>query len=100
NTAVEHLIHAISTHENRASYDVELMRVREDSSMVLKQVYFIGNHSDLGWECEYGGLVDIPLAWMLQQLQDCAGLKFDEDELQKRFPSMKAPPSVIVPHGH
>ncbi|KAI9662571.1 MAG: hypothetical protein M1821_008738 [Bathelium mastoideum] len=89
NSCVDCFFHAIAIHETRAPYRIEPMYVREDSpEKVIKQVYFIGSHADMGREPEYGGLVNIPLAWMLQQLSDHVGFKFDEGALEHRFPGM------------
>ena len=68
------------------------MHVRNGDTRNLRQVYFPGTHSDLVWENEQGGVVDIPLAWMIEQLHTHAGLRFKRDVLRQRFPRMNQEP--------
>jgi hypothetical protein len=86
------MIHAISLHETRAPFTPTLMHVRVGDARNLKQVYFPGIHSDLVWENEQGGVVDIPLAWMIDQLHTHVGLRFKRDVLVQRFPRMSQQP--------
>jgi hypothetical protein len=73
------------------------MHLRHGDTRNLKQVYFPGNHSDLVWENEQGGVVDIPLSWMIEQLHTHIGLRFKRDVLVQRFPRMNQQP---VPLGN
>ena len=68
------------------------MHVRTGDKRNLKQVYFPGTHSDLVWDNEQGGVVDIPLAWIIEQLHTHADLRFKRDVLAQRFPRMSQEP--------
>ncbi|KAF2461969.1 hypothetical protein BDY21DRAFT_375870 [Lineolata rhizophorae] len=80
------IFHALALHDPRKPFAPTLMHVPEGDDRVLKQVWFPGSHGNLGWEDVQGGLVDIPLAWMLQQLQWSVGLEFNQERLARRFP--------------
>jgi hypothetical protein len=70
----KHIRHAVSIHERRLKFKPALFRydgdVAEDKD--LKEVWFCGNHSDVGGG--YGGngsehlLSDTPLAWMIDEV--------------------------------
>ncbi|KAK4652267.1 hypothetical protein QC762_0101240 [Podospora pseudocomata] len=78
--------HALSLHETRAPYMPTLMLGHD-----VHQVYFPGNHSDLGWIDEVEGLVLAPLAWMIGRLNTHLGVRFDENKLSNRFPNYSQP---------
>ncbi|KAK0659139.1 hypothetical protein QBC41DRAFT_351258 [Cercophora samala] len=78
--------HALALHETRAPYMPTLMQGRN-----VHQVYFPGNHSDLGWIDEAEGLVLAPFAWMIGQLSTHLGVRFDEDKLSNWFPNYNQP---------
>lgn len=70
----KHIRHAVSIHERRLKFRPALFRydgdVAEDRD--IKEVWFCGNHSDVGGG--YGGngtkhlLSDTPLAWMIDEV--------------------------------
>jgi hypothetical protein len=94
-TDVKHIIHAIALHEHRGPYKETMMHIPVTDHRNLKQVWFLGAHGDLGWENPEGGIHDIPLAWMLQQLQDTCALQYDENKLAVRFPRMNKEATTI-----
>ncbi|KAK4228592.1 hypothetical protein QBC38DRAFT_151232 [Podospora fimiseda] len=79
--------HCLALHESRSPYTPTLMRGHS-----AHQVYFPGNHSNLGWiddtACQ---LVHAPLAWMVQQLHTHLNISFDQDKLAARFPAYSSP---------
>ncbi|KAH8798392.1 hypothetical protein DL96DRAFT_1688152 [Flagelloscypha sp. PMI_526] len=65
-------LHALAFHESRAAYLPILWRVPDTGlkpHQVLKQVWFSGDHSDIGGGWERHELGDISLAWMVGELQ-------------------------------
>lgn len=67
------------------------MCLPEDSTTRLAQVWFNGSHRDLGKEHRHGGgLVDIPLAWMIDMLAS-VGVECDQTRLENRFPGYHRP---------
>ncbi|KAK4177080.1 hypothetical protein QBC36DRAFT_372484 [Triangularia setosa] len=83
---VDFSFHAVSLHETRGPYTPTLMR-----GTGVHQVYFPGNHSNLGWIDEAEELVLAPFAWMIGQLSTHLHIRFDENELIKRFPNYNQP---------
>jgi hypothetical protein len=87
-TEVRHIFQAISIHESRATYHEQVAQQQSSvSNQVLKQMWFLGNHSDMARNTGYSGFADAPLAWMIGQLQHYLHLRFDEGKLHKRFRS-------------
>ncbi|KAI1097259.1 hypothetical protein F4804DRAFT_183560 [Jackrogersella minutella] len=82
---VEKMFHALALHESRGPFRPTLMRVPENRRSCLKQVYFIGSHSDVGKPSVAGSLCDIVLASVLQQLHDL-GVCFNDDNVKTWFP--------------
>ena len=76
--------HCLSLHETRGPYSATLMRGPR-----THQIYFPGNHSDLGWIDDTESLVHAPFAWMIQQLHTHLHISFDEAKLAARFPSYR-----------
>jgi hypothetical protein len=54
------------------------------------QVFFPGNHSNLGWVEDTEGLFHGPLAWMVQQAHDSLNIEFDEVKLAAQFPNYRS----------
>ncbi|KAK0744875.1 hypothetical protein B0T21DRAFT_94333 [Apiosordaria backusii] len=83
---VQFSFHALSLHETRGPYTPTLMR-----GTGVHQVYFPGNHSNLGWIDEAEGLVLAPFAWMVGQLNTHLNIRFDETKLGAHFPNYSQP---------
>ncbi|KAH6697453.1 hypothetical protein F5X68DRAFT_197346 [Plectosphaerella plurivora] len=81
---VKHAFHCLSLHETREPYSPTLM-----SGPNVRQVFFLGTHSDMGWIGEDETLVTAPLAWMIQQLDTHIGINFDHTRLAARFPAYR-----------
>jgi hypothetical protein len=85
---VRHVFQAISIHETRATYHEEVAQKHtDDSNPVFKQMWFLGNHSNMARNTSRRGFADAPLAWMIGQLHHYLHLRFDEEKLHARFPS-------------
>ncbi|KAK8186470.1 sporulation associated protein [Phyllosticta citribraziliensis] len=70
--AAKHIRHAVSIHERRLKFKPALFLLN-DENVDLKEVWFAGNHGDVGggWSLEKGQkhlLSDIPLSWMMQEV--------------------------------
>ncbi|KAH8799196.1 hypothetical protein DL96DRAFT_874263 [Flagelloscypha sp. PMI_526] len=76
-------LHALSFHESRADYLPVLWTVPEGglkANQVLKQVWFSGDHADVGGGWARHELADISLAWMVGELNALVpNLSFDID---------------------
>lgn len=81
-TDVKYAFHALALHETRSPYSPTYMCGHD-----VHQVFFLGDHGNMGKLGQQEGLVHAPLAWMVQQLSSHLGITFDEDKLKKRFPS-------------
>ncbi|KAF9779361.1 hypothetical protein IL306_001906, partial [Fusarium sp. DS 682] len=81
-TDVKYAFHALALHESRSPYSPTYMCGHN-----VHQVFFLGDHGNMGKLGEQEGLVHAPLAWMVQQLHSHMNITFDEDKLKKRFPS-------------
>ncbi|KAI1476311.1 hypothetical protein F4774DRAFT_393092 [Daldinia eschscholtzii] len=96
---VEKVFHALALHEHRGPFQPTPMHVPKDRQGCLKQVYFLGNHCDVGTLSDGGSLGDIILASILQQLHD-AGIKFNCEKIAIQFPrsGTNCPLSEIKSH--
>nr|KMM66201.1 hypothetical protein CPAG_02541 [Coccidioides posadasii RMSCC 3488] len=69
-----HIRHAVSIHERRLKFKPALFVFEEQSKNAdIKEVWFAGNHCDVGGGFRYEGglkclLSDIPLAWMVEEV--------------------------------
>ncbi|KAG4265015.1 hypothetical protein FPRO04_00701 [Fusarium proliferatum] len=79
---VKYSFHALALHETRSPYSPTYM-----CGHSVHQVFFLGDHGNMGKLGQQEGLVHAPLAWMVQQLSSHLGVSFDEDKLKRRFPS-------------
>ncbi|KAL4885594.1 hypothetical protein BJY04DRAFT_136365 [Aspergillus karnatakaensis] len=73
--AARHIRHAVSIHERRLKFKPALFHIdpKEKEKVDLKEVWFSGNHGDVGggWPLQDGQkhlLSDIPLHWMIQEV--------------------------------
>ncbi|KAL0261285.1 hypothetical protein SLS55_004982 [Diplodia seriata] len=76
--AAAHIRHAVSIHERRLKFKPALFTFDADAEVDLKEVWFAGNHADVGggWNYARGQvhlLSDTPLNWMVQESLDLPG---------------------------
>lgn len=77
-----------SIHGTRATYHEQLAeKLAGASNQVFKQMWFMGNYSNMARNTSRHGFADTPLAWMIGQLHHHLNLRFDEGKLHARFPS-------------
>ena len=93
---VSNAFQALAIDETRAAYDPILWQPRHDWPGRMEQVWFPGNHGDVGghvWRRPAArGLSNIPLVWMLERLAAC-GVDLPGD-WRDRFPTDPLAPSV------
>jgi len=65
--------HAVSIDEDRAAFSPNLMNYRNG----IKEVWFKGNHADIGGGYAERGLADISLQWMISEAHREASLHFE-----------------------
>lgn len=92
---VKHGFQALALDETRTAYAPVLWEATEEWPGHVEQVWFRGSHGDIGGQlcgiAEARPLSNIPLTWMLEQLEGC-GLDLPED-WQARFPQDPNAPS-------
>ncbi|KAH0565546.1 hypothetical protein GP486_001059 [Trichoglossum hirsutum] len=66
--------HALALDERRSNFSPVLLS-KAHPRQTLKQCWFLGSHGDVGGSVEASGLANIPLCWMMQQLD--YGVKFE-----------------------
>ncbi|GES59805.1 sporulation associated protein [Aspergillus terreus] len=76
--AARHIRHAVSIHERRLKFKPALFLLDPSKTVDLKEVWFAGNHADVGggWSLAPGQhhlLSDTPLNWMLQEVLHLEG---------------------------
>lgn len=81
---VEYAIHAVAMDEIRGSFSPTLWTNFENDSK-RKQVWFPGEHGDVGGGRKESGLSDGALLWMIEQAKD-AGLIFKEQMVKQIKP--------------
>ncbi|KAH7196378.1 uncharacterized protein B0J16DRAFT_408120 [Fusarium flagelliforme] len=78
---VKYSFHALSLHETREPFSPTYM-----SGDNVHQVFFLGNHGDLGWvDVGEESCVHAALAWMIQQLHSHSKIEFDGEKLKRYF---------------
>lgn len=104
--AARHIRHAVSIHERRLKFKPALFLLDPKERVDLKEVWFAGNHADVGggWSLAHGQvhlLSDTPLNWMLQEVLHLEGsssqISFhtlnveDVVERENKFPGKEEP---------
>lgn len=93
---VSHAFQALAIDETRAAYDPILWHPRPDWPGQMQQMWFAGNHGDVGghvWRHpDARPLSNIPLVWMLNHLENC-DVTLPEG-WRDRFPTDPLAPSV------
>lgn len=98
---VQHGFQALAADETRIAYAPVLWQTPPDWQGHIEQVWFRGNHADIGGQLmgktASRPLANIPLVWMLERLSAC-GLPLPPD-WQRNFPQDPAAPSIGNWHG-
>ncbi len=83
NRSVKNVRHAISIDERRAFFRQNLWGSKNADQQDVKQVWFVGEHSDVGggFSPEKSGLSNIALEWMMVEAID-KGIYFETQELE------------------
>ncbi|CAG1986325.1 hypothetical protein QX201_002003 [Fusarium graminearum] len=90
---VKNSFHCLALHEQREPFSPTYMRGKN-----VHQVFFVGNHGDMGWiDRRKESFVHAPLAWIVQQLDWHSGILFDEVKLKEYFPSYGRDPGNDLP---
>lgn len=87
---VEHARHAVAMDETRAQFTPTLWAdpgYDEHSGHSFKQVWFPGNHGDVGGGHLETGLSDAALRWMVSESVKCAGLSYRVGMLAQLHPN-------------
>lgn len=80
-SSVKHARHALALDERRSDFDPTLWQAKQGTT--LKQVWFAGEHTDIGGGNADPSFADISLGWMAAEAQAC-GLALDlESELSR-----------------
>ncbi|MCU0550129.1 MAG: DUF2235 domain-containing protein [Leptolyngbya sp. Prado105] len=84
NRKIERALHAVAIDEHRKSFEVTPMHLSDNAETQLSQVWFVGNHGCVGGGQANQGLSDIPLQWMMNEIDRLQlGLEFFEGEALK-----------------
>ncbi|KAL4778666.1 hypothetical protein BJX76DRAFT_352428 [Aspergillus varians] len=95
--AAEHIRHAVSIHERRLKFKPNLFLYDTTHITDLKEVWFAGNHCDVGGGMKYDNdtqihlLSDTPLAWMIDEIMAL------DDNPEAR---LSLDPYSLEKHGH
>jgi len=65
--SVEHACHALAIDDERKTFLPVLWETETKPYQTIDQVWFAGNHSDIGGGYEDQGLSDVPLVWLTQK---------------------------------
>nr|UPX44705.1 hypothetical protein FAC7G5_16 [Penicillium fuscum] len=78
---IEVAIQALALNERRKHFQVTVWKADDSvNNRILKQCWFLGNHSDVGGGNKDTGLANIALVWMITQLRPYVG--FDLEALR------------------
>jgi len=81
---VKRVRHAVALHEDRKTFEPNLVNARDG----VEEVWFRGNHADIGGGYEDAGLSNIVLDYMINQAE-LAGLKFVSMSERRKTPGME-----------
>jgi hypothetical protein len=86
---VQHARHAVALDETRGPFTPTLWRPLPDDAApgrTMRQVWFPGNHGDVGGGHPQTGLSDAALLWMIEEAREFAGLRFRADMVRQLRP--------------
>ncbi|KAK4650587.1 hypothetical protein QC762_708780 [Podospora pseudocomata] len=87
---IEYAFHALALDEHRSSFIPTVWERTVDNlgATDLRQVWFPGNHGNVGGAWKDAGISDITLAWMMDQLASI-GVEFDEAVIMRLFDQLE-----------
>ncbi|KAK4198184.1 hypothetical protein QBC40DRAFT_331910 [Triangularia verruculosa] len=87
---IEYAFHALALDEHRPAFSPTVWERTIDSLYVtdLRQVWFPGNHVNVGGGWKDAGISDMSLAWMMDQLAS-TGVEFDEAAIMRLFDELE-----------
>lgn len=75
---IEVAIQALALNERRKHFQVTVWKADDSvNNRILKQCWFLGNHSDVGGGNKHTGLANIALVWMITQLRPYVGFDIE-----------------------
>ncbi|PKS11922.1 hypothetical protein jhhlp_001217 [Lomentospora prolificans] len=83
---IEHAFQALALDETRPPFSAAVWERLPNNKLTtdLRQVWFPGNHGNIGGGWPDQGIANLSLAWMMDQLAS-VGVEFDEKALEKVF---------------
>lgn len=75
--SVKHAYHALSVDEKRGAFAPSVWTTASTANRDFEQVWFAGDHSEVGGGSSDAGLPDVAFMWMMYKAQAC-GLEFDQ----------------------
>ncbi|KAK3333270.1 hypothetical protein B0T19DRAFT_448870 [Cercophora scortea] len=87
---IEHAFHALALDEHRKPFSPTLWErtAANKGTTDLRQVWFPGNHGNVGGGWQDAGMANISLAWMMDQLASI-GVEFDEATIVRVFTQLE-----------
>lgn len=88
-TIIKNAFHAVAIDEKRKAFNVTLLKRNSKSTKenIVKEVWFVGSHANIGGGKEDKGLADIPLDWMVKKMIDL-GVSISPKHLKKITPNI------------
>ncbi|KAJ1303159.1 hypothetical protein OPQ81_011360 [Rhizoctonia solani] len=96
---VERAYHAMSLNEDREDFQITKFyqtKKGKERGQILEQVWFAGQHSDVGGGWQDHDLSDIALMWMIANIEDILSIDF---KYAKALPRPVAPWGEQLPHS-
>jgi uncharacterized protein (DUF2235 family) len=91
-TIVDHAFHALALDERRAAFEPALWSAPARATQHVEQVWFLGDHSDVGGGHEDSPvgarLADIPLAWMAERARELG--------LELKLPPLRSEEEIVA----
>lgn len=89
NRLIDHARHAVALDETRGPFTPTLWtgeEIEADGHPSVQQMWFPGDHCDVGGGHPQSGLSDSALRWMIDEAIKCAGLRFRPEMLDRIHP--------------
>lgn len=97
---IEHAFQALALDEHRPPFSPAVWErnARNKHTTELRQVWFPGNHGNVGGGWQDAGIANMSLAWMMDQLAS-VGVEFDEATIARIFSRLESYYRAIDPHA-